>query len=167
MEGIYDNGNFGCIGRGKFTGRKHFPRHDMKHDDLVIVNDAHWTMAFCEGDRYSAYAFYLPKYLDFFSVSNQPLKVFITSPPWNPLKGGNHCKRRTNINLSWANQLGSSVATARSWHVFDAWSRLMPIYNTTCDPAHYICTKTRGKKVSLGGTGTIVVDALWEFLLNI
>ena len=92
MEGIYENGHFGCIGRGKFTNRMKFPSHNIKKNDVVLVNDAHWTMAFCEKDRYAAYKYYIPKFLDYYSVENQKLKVFITSPPWNPSIANNNCK---------------------------------------------------------------------------
>ena len=143
-----------------------FPSHNLKKDDMVIVNDAHWTMTFCEKDRYAAYKYYIPKFLDHFSVENQKLKVFITSPPWNPNIANNNCKRRTNINLSWANQQGSLIAHERLWYVFDAWGLLMPTYNTTCDPAHFSCHRKKGKKNEIYGTGIIVVEALWDFLLE-
>lgn len=167
MEGIYDNGRFGCIGRGKYTGRTKFGAHGMDASDVVLVSEAHWTIAFCEKDRYAAYRHYLPKFLDFFSVKNQERKVFITSPPWNPLYPGNNCKRRTNINLSWANQIGTSIALKRNWYIFDAWSLLIPLYNTTCDPAHFSClVQNRNQKV-IRGTDRIVVTKLWNYLINI
>jgi len=167
MEGIYDDGKFGCIGRGKFTGKTKFTPHHMEINDVVLVNDAHWTVAFCERDKYGAYRYYLPKFMDFFSVENQGKKVFITSPPWNPLYGGNSCKRRTNINLSWANQVGAFIARKKSWHVFDAWSLLMPLYNITCDPAHFSCLSQKKGEKKIYGSDIIVVKKLWNYLTTI
>ena len=164
IEGIYDNGEFGCIGRGKFTGRVKFEPHGMKVNDIVLISEAHWTMAFCEKDKYSAYKYYLPKFLDFYSLENQKRKVFVTSPPWNSLFGRNTCKRRTNINLSWSNQIGASIARERKWNIFDAWSLLMPLYDTGCDPAHFSCVKMKGKRNIIYGTDIIVVNALWHYL---
>lgn len=77
IEGIYDNGRFGCIGRGKFTGRTKFIAHGMVANDVVLVIEAHWTIAFGEKDKYAAYKYYLPKFLDFFSVIDQDKKIFI------------------------------------------------------------------------------------------
>ena len=167
MEGIYDNGRFGCVGRGKFTGRKQFEAHGMDASDVVLANEAHWTIAFCEKDKYAAYRYYLPKFLDFFSVENQEKKVFITSPPWNSLHTKNSCKRRTNINLSWANQIGALIARRKKWYIFDAWSILMPLYNTTCDPAHFSCLVQRKNKKVIQGTDRIVVTKLWNYLVDI
>ena len=167
MEGIYENGSFGCVGRGKFTGRTKFRAHGMDASDVVLVNEAHWTIAFCEMDRYARYRYYLPRFLDFFSVKNQERKVFITSPPWNSLYPGNSCKRRTNINLSWANHIGTSIALEKSWHVFDAWRLLIPLYNTTCDPVHFSCLVQKKKEKIIRGTDRIVVVGLWAYLTYI
>ena len=167
IEGIYDNGSFGCIGRGKFIGRTEFGAHGMDASDVVLVNEFHWTIAFCEKDKYAAYKHYLPKFLDFFSVKNQEKKVFITSPPWNSLHSRNSCKRRTNINLSWANHVGTSIALKKSWHFFDAWSLLIPLYNKTCDPAHFSCLVQKKNEKMIRGTDRIVVNKLWDYLTYI
>jgi hypothetical protein len=131
---------------------------------ILLVNEAHWTIAFCEKDKYAAYKHYLPKFLDFFSAKNQEKKVFITSPPWNSLYSHNSCKRRTNINLSWANHVGTSIALSKSWHIFDAWSLLIPLYNKTCDPAHFSCLVKKKNEKMIRGVDRDVVNKLWNYL---
>ena len=48
MKGIYGNGSFGCVGRGKFTGRTQFEAHGMDTSHVVLANEAHWTNAFLD-----------------------------------------------------------------------------------------------------------------------
>eukprot|EP00240_Pyramimonas_obovata_P015625 CAMPEP_0118957828 /NCGR_PEP_ID=MMETSP1169-20130426/62306_1 /TAXON_ID=36882 /ORGANISM="Pyramimonas obovata, Strain CCMP722" /LENGTH=301 /DNA_ID=CAMNT_0006905929 /DNA_START=564 /DNA_END=1469 /DNA_ORIENTATION=- len=167
IDGIFQDGTHHlCQGRGKSTGRTHFPSI-AGPIDLLVVGVGHWEMAFCR-KRYDAFVHYLPLFLDYtlsLRTSNASKAIWVTAPPWNAK--ANHCWRRTLARVSWANAYASELASSHyNMQIFDRWNIETSRFDETCDKAHMSCPNVLEKRMN-GAVGSVTTQVFMSFLAQI
>ncbi|CAI5950225.1 unnamed protein product [Closterium sp. NIES-64] len=163
VDGIYENGHYGCTNRGRFSEREHsFPAISTTAD-VTIFNGGFWTAAFCEHAE-RALGVYLPPYLEwaFFQLErtqNQRAKwraqrkkeregnggkggaeeeadsggPFLVYRSIPPLRTQYQCKQGTNAQIAHMNEVVQGQLERYGFQWLNMWPVELPRFSDTCN----------------------------------
>ncbi|CAI7761058.1 unnamed protein product [Closterium sp. NIES-53] len=163
VDGIYENGHYGCTNRGRFSERENsFPAISTTAD-VTIFNGGFWTAAFCEHAE-RALGVYLPAYLEwaFFQLErtqNQRAKwraqrkkeresnggkggaeeeadsggPFLVYRSIPPLRTQYQCKQGTNAQVAHMNEVVQGQLERYGFQWLNMWPVELPRFPDTCN----------------------------------
>eukprot|EP00271_Cylindrocystis_brebissonii_P000852 TRINITY_DN11034_c0_g1_i1.p1 TRINITY_DN11034_c0_g1~~TRINITY_DN11034_c0_g1_i1.p1 ORF type:complete len:637 (+),score=52.25 TRINITY_DN11034_c0_g1_i1:662-2572(+) len=135
LDGIYEDGHFGCHFRGTISGRTTtFPAFSQT-SDIVIIGDGLWTFKNCKHGE-QAYAYYVPQLLDWMTKEAANTKestrlIWRSAPPY-PAAAVPDCEHMRNSALAWANSLARDLTEAAGVEYLDLWPVEAVGYDEAC-----------------------------------
>ena len=165
LHRIYQNGEFGCINRGMFSGRNAtatFPAITTGAD-VISLEAGTWTAAWC-ADAWAAFNKHLPEFLDWGETLLTPASrlVWRTAPSFMT-----ECRRK-HVKLQYVNRVALDAVSARPYQPFCSWDVEAPRF-ADLQQFHYSWTAVdpvTSRVVMAGPVGEAVARAYMTWTIH-